>query len=73
MKSILPSITYIVRFIHRDSSEIEEYEYTAGPAARAHFELFDETDADLYTRIELTAYSWPHHTATLLASKDFAA
>ena len=61
--------TYFLRFFHRDSFEIEEYEHRNEEEAREHFEMFDDTDAEYYTHIDLFVYDWKAQTETHLDSK----
>ena len=58
MEKAMPEITYILRFTHRDRDEIEDYEHASESDARYHFGLFDHTDADIYSRIELIRRNW---------------
>ena len=54
----MPEITYILRFTHRDRDEIEDYEHASESDARYRFGLFDHTDADIYSRIDLVERDW---------------
>ena len=67
----MPETTYILRFIHSDSSEIEEFEHTIESNAREHLGLFGPDDADIYSRIDLIAFDWATRTETLLESRSF--
>ena len=50
--------TFILRFTHRDCSEIEEQEHTAASTAWEAFRAFAEPDSsEIYHRIELLEYS----------------
>ena len=70
----MPEKTYFLRFAHSDSSEIEEQEYTRLADAWEAFRMFAEPDsAEMYTRIELTEYTWKTQEDTLLAAMEFAA
>ena len=62
----MPEKTYILRFTHIDSSEIEEVEH-----AREHLALFGIEDADTYSRIDLLAFDWTAQTETLLETRSF--
>ena len=64
---------YIVRFYHREDSEIEDCHWGIEEAAREHFDLFGIEDADIYTRIDLIEHSWTTHTEKVLDSKVFPA
>ena len=33
-----------------------------------HFNLFDQSDADVYTRIDLVCYDWKAHVETMIGS-----
>ena len=67
----MPEKTYILRFTHSDSSEIEEVEHTREADAREHLALFGIEDADIYSRIDLIAYDWATHTEALLETRAF--
>ena len=71
----LPKTTYFLRFVHRDGSEIEEFEHPDEPAARRHMDLFGKEDGDLYSRIDLIEDDWEtqeeHHLATLNLPESF--
>ena len=41
-----------------DRDEIEDYEHASESDARYHFGLFDHTDADIYSRIDLIERDW---------------
>ena len=70
----MPEKTYFLRFAHRDCSEIEEQEYTHESYGFEVFHLFAEPNsAEMYTRIELTEYTWKTRTAKVLAALEFAA
>jgi len=71
---MLPEKTYFIRFAHLDCFEIEEQEYTHAEEAWDIFRLFAEPDsAEMYSRIELTEYTWKTRTAKVLAALEFAA
>ena len=65
----MPDKTYILRFTHSDSSEIEEFEHTRESDAREHLALFGIEDADIYRRIDLIGQDGD--TETLLDSRIF--
>ena len=67
----MPDKTYILRFTHSDSSEIEEVEHTREADAREHLTLFGIEDADIYSRIELIEHEWNTHNEKVLDSKVF--
>ena len=67
----MPDTTYILRFTHTDSSEIEEFEHTRESDAREHLALFGIGAADIYSRIDLIAVDWTAHTETLLETRAF--
>ena len=49
---MLPDKTWILRF-HTLDGAIDEVEHTDEAMAFHHFNLFDSTDADVYTRVDL--------------------
>ena len=54
----MPETTFILRFTHCDSSEIEEQEHTTADTAWEAFRLFAEPDSfEIYSRIELVEYN----------------
>lgn len=64
-------IEYIVVLYDRDGLK-EEYYYSTEFYAREHFELFrDGEDADLYSRIDLVSYDFPHHEEVTLDTIEF--
>ena len=66
--------TFILRFTHRDCSEIEEQEHTAASTAWEAFRAFAEPDSsEIYHRIELLEYSWRHRLERPLAQMTFPA
>ena len=68
---MLPNKTFFLRFIHRDSSEIEEQEYTTIHQAFDALRMFLEEDsAEMYSRIELSAYDWEQRISTPIATLD---
>ncbi len=60
--------TYLLRFTHSDSPEIEEFEHSTEAGAREHFELFGPDDADIYSRIDLLEFDWQTRTERRLDS-----
>ena len=66
-----PEKTYILRFTHIDSSEIEEVEHARESDAREHLALFGIGDTDTYSRIDLLAFDWTAQTETLLETRSF--
>ena len=69
---ILPTTTYILWFIHRNDDQPDSYEHTSFEDARYHMNLFDDSDADLYDRIELYRRDYTGHTDTLLETRYFS-
>ena len=66
--------TFILRFTHRDCSEIEEQEHTVASTAREAFRAFAEPDSsEIYHRIELLEYSWRNRQERPLAQMTFPA
>ena len=66
--------TFILRFTHRDCSEIEEQEHTAASTAWEAFRAFAEPDSsEIYHRIELLEYSWGNRQERPLAQMTFPA
>ena len=53
----MPEVTYIVRFVKRDGN-VETWEHMKEADAREHFNLFDATDADIYSEIQLLRRDW---------------
>ena len=68
---MLPRYTYILRFFHRDSSEIEDFEHSDRAYAFEHFELFDASDEDIYRELDLIEYDHDTATEKLLAVKQW--
>ena len=64
---MLPDKTWILRF-HLPTGETEEVEHTDEAMAYHHFGLFDQYDADVYTRIDLVCYDWACHKETLIGT-----
>ena len=55
----MPESTFILRFTHYDSSEIEEQEHTTAESAWAAFRTFAEPGSfETYSRVELVEYYW---------------
>ena len=70
----MPESTFILRFTHYDSSEIEEQEHTTAAAAWEAFRCFAEPDSfEIYTRIELTEVNFEEHQDYPLAALEFPA
>ena len=67
----LPRIGYILRLHHVNGPDSEEYAYWDLKDAQHHFELFDESDAELYSSIELLAYDYQNRVGRLLAIAYF--
>ena len=67
----LPRFTYVLRFVHRDNDDPDFHEHTSFEDARYHMNLFDDSDADLYDRIELYRRDYTGRTDTLLETKHF--
>jgi len=67
----LPRFTYVLRFVHRDNDDLDFHEHTSFEDARYHMNLFDDSDADLYDRIELYRRDYTGRTDTLLETKHF--
>ena len=67
----LPRFTYVLRFVHRDNDDPDFHEHTSFEDARYHMHLFDDSDADLYDRIELYRRDYTGRTDTLLETKNF--
>lgn len=53
----MPDVTYIVRFVKHDGN-VETWEHVKEANARIHFNLFDTTDADIYSEIQLIRREW---------------
>ena len=68
----LQRFTFVLRFVHRDSDEPDSYEHTSLEDARHHMALFDDSDADIYDRIELYRRDYTGHTDTLLEIRHFS-
>lgn len=54
---MFPDKTYLVRFARRDGN-VETYEYNTFDEAMCMYDLFDESDADIYTEIQLIERDW---------------
>ena len=67
----MPRVTYVLRFVHRDNDDPDFHEHTSFEDARYHMNLFDDSDADLYDRIELYRRDYTGRTDTLLETKHF--
>ena len=68
----ISQISYVLRFAHCDDDELDTYEHTTLEDARYHMNLFDESDADIYDRIELYRRDYIGHTDTLLETRYFS-
>ena len=62
---MLPEKTWILRF-HLPTGETEETVHTDEALAYHHFGLFDQSDADVYTRIDLLSYDWAFRKESLI-------
>ena len=71
MKNELHRFTYVLRFIHRNDDQPDSHEHTSYEDARYHMNLFDDSDVDLYDRIELYRRDYVGHTDTLLETIYF--
>ena len=69
----MPEITFIIRFAHREPTDIPEViEYTSLDAAWQAARLFAEPESsEIYTRIELIIHNWAECTETIIFSMDF--
>ena len=54
---MFPDKTYLVRVARRDGN-VETYEYNTLNEAMSMYDLFDESDADIYTEIQLIERDW---------------
>lgn len=54
---MLPDKTWILRF-YLPTGETEEVEHTDEALAYHHFGLYDQSDAEVYSRIDLLCYDW---------------
>ena len=70
----MPEITFTIRFVHRDPTDIPEViEYTALDAAWQAARLFAEPDSsEIYTHIDLIAHNWAEGTESVIFSMTFA-
>ena len=70
----MPESTFILRFTHYDSSEIEEQEHTTVTAAWEAFRCFAEPDSfEIYSWIELVEHNWEEKQEYPLAQMTFLA
>ena len=70
----MPESTFILRFTHYDSSEIEEQEHTTAEAAWEAFRAFAEPDSfEIYSRVDLVEYNWQEGQEYPLAQMTFLA
>ena len=67
----LPRFTYVLRFVHRDDNEPDFHEHVSYDDARYHMNLFNDSDTDIYDRIELYRRDYTGRTDTLLETKHF--
>ncbi len=67
-----PEIIFMLCFVHRDSDESDSYEHTSLEDARYHMALFNDSNADIYDRIELYRRDYTGHTDTLLETRHFS-
>ncbi len=70
----MPEITFIIRFAHREPTDIPEViEYTSLDAAWQAARLFAEPESsEIYTRIDLIAHNWAEGTESVIFSMTFA-
>ena len=54
---MFPDKTYLVRIARRDGN-VETYEYNTFGEMMSMYDLFDESDADIYTEIRLIKRDW---------------
>lgn len=71
MTQSLPSVTYILRFIHTNGN-VELVHHNTYDEAKEHYDLFDDSDADVYNAIELIWYEWISQTAKLVQRKTLS-
>lgn len=70
----MPESTFIIRFTHYISSEIEEQEHATADTAWEAFRLFAEPDSfEIYSRVELIEYNRKEHQEYPLAQLTFLA
>ena len=67
----LPRTTYILRFVHRNGSEIEEYEHPDELAARRHMDLFGKEDGGVFGS-RVFYRNWLYHLDSYLADPGLA-
>lgn len=68
----MPTVTYIIRFVHCDKDEIEEQHHTDAKFAWEAFRLFVEPESfDIYSRVELIERNWEEHQDYPLAQVSF--
>lgn len=68
----MPTITYIIRFVHCDKTAIEEQHYTNVESAWEAFRFFVEPDSfDIYSRVELIERNWEEDQDYPLAQVSF--
>lgn len=69
----MPEYTYIVRFEKLDES-VELCEHVTLAGAKSHYNVFDQSDADVYRRIALIERDWAkdeNECDTVLEEKVF--
>ena len=68
---LMPRYCYIVRFNHVDGSPSESYQYYDQADACHHFNLFDDSDGELYSSIELIEHDFLEKKSRLLCISCF--
>lgn len=71
---MFPDKTYLVRFVHRDGN-VELVEHNTYDDAETMCLYFDESDADIYTEIQLIERDWTKdedECDTILHRRTFA-
>ena len=67
---MLNRYTWALIFIHKDR-EYEEVEHTTLEGAIEHFNMFDDSDADMYEEIQLNERDWKVDRDKLVMIKTF--
>lgn len=70
---MFPNRTYLVRFAHRDGN-VETCEHNTFDEAMCMYDLFDESDVDIYEEIQLIERDWEKdedNCDTIIARKVF--
>ena len=67
---MLNRYTWALIFIHKDG-EYEEVEHTTQEGAIEHFNMFDDSDADTYSEIQLNERDWKVDRDKLVMIKTF--